>query len=299
MLSSLAACGGGGDTPAPDAPAAKDVGFNKPTAPLKANMEVSEDSWMEIGPADMACLGTANADVATTVEVALSTVVRDFQSDNLVPGAMVTAFLDQDVTVPFDTQTADGNAALTITIPVGTKRFGYKMVDGTALDTLLLNQKVDPDNAMQTEASIRSVSKSTAQTLPALIGISRTQGTGVLAGALRDCSDRETSNFIATVTTAPARSYDEANSTRVNGADTYYFSSSVGLPVRHTQKAAASEDGLFMIVEIDPAPTAFVQVWGYIDDAALAADDLTLIAELETASVADTVITGSYEPLRQ
>jgi hypothetical protein len=54
-----------------------------------------------------------------------------------------------------------------------------------------------------------------------------------------------------------------------------------------------------MIVEIDPAPTAFVQVWGYIDDAALAADDLKLIAELETASVADTVITGSYEPLRQ
>jgi len=299
MLSSLAACGGGGDSPAPDAPAAKDIGFNKPTKSLKANMEVSEDSWMEIGAADMACLGTPSTDLATTVEVALSTVVRDFQSDNLVPGAMITAFKDQDIGVPFDTQTADGNAAVTITIPVGTKRFGYKMVDSTSLDTLLLNQKVDPDMATQTEGSIRSVSKSTAQTLPALIGISRTQGTGVLAGALRDCQDRETSNFIATVTTVPARSYDEANANRVNGADTYYFSSSVGLPVRHTQKSAGSEDGLFMIVEIDPAPTAFVQVWGYRDDAALAADNLELIAELQTQSVADTVITGSYEPLRQ
>jgi hypothetical protein len=77
------------------------------------------------------------------------------------------------------------------------------------------------------------------------------------------------------------------------------ISSSVGLPVRHTQKSAGSEDGLFMIVELAPAPTAFVQVWGYVDDAALAADQISLVAELQTESVADTVITGSYEPLRQ
>lgn len=296
LIGSLAACGGGGDSPTPDAPAAKDIGFNKPTKTLKANQELSEDNWMEIGPADLSCLNTAANDPATTVEVALSTVVRDFQSDNLVPNAMVTAFQNQDVGNPFDTTQADGNAALTITIPVGTKRFGYKMVDGSALDTLLLNQKVDPNSAVQTEEVIKSVSKSTAQTLPALIGISRTVGTGVLAGAIRDCQDREISNFIATVALNSTTNADEIQF--APGTDTYYFSSSVGLPVRHTQKSAGSEDGLFMIVELEPTPTAFVQVWGFPDDAALASGTLVKIAELQTQVIADTVITGSYEPLR-
>jgi hypothetical protein len=293
----LAACGGGENTPTPDAPEeGPDIGFNRPTASLKANMEVAEDMWEEIGPADLACLNTASADMPTTVAVALSTVVRDFQSDNLVPNAAVTAFLDQDIDKPFFTGAADGNAAITVDIPAGTRRFGYKMVDDSALDTLLLNQTVDPDNPTQTVGSIQSVSKSTAQTLPALIGISRTAGTGVLAGAIRDCQEREISNFIATVTLNQARTAAEIQ--HAPGTDTYYFSSSVGLPVRHTQKPMGSEDGLFMIVELAPTALAYVQVWGYITDADIETDNLTLIAELETSVIADTVITGSYEPLR-
>jgi hypothetical protein len=170
------------------------------------------------------------------------------------------------------------------------------MIDPSSLDTLLLNQKVDPDVPMQTEGSIRTVSKSTAQTLPALIGISRTPGTGVLAGAIRDCQDREISNFIATVQLNKTANVDEIQ--HAPGADTYYFSSSVGLPVRHTQKPMGSEDGLFMIVELAPTPLAYVTIWGYLNDADLAADNLTLIGELETQVIADTVITGSYEPIR-
>lgn len=296
-MSLIAACGGGGTTPSPDAPSAVDHGFNKPTAPLKANMETTPDHWMEIGDADLSCLNTPSADRATTVAVQLSTVVKDFQSSSLVPNAMVTAFANQDITVPFDSATSDTEAKLTIDIPIGTKRFGYKMISGSALDTLLLNQKVLPDMPMQTESSIRSVSKSTAQTLPALIGVSRTPGTGVLAGAIRDCQNREVSNFIATVATNAART--AADIQHAPGADTYYFSSTVGLPVRHTQKQAGSEDGLFMVIELQPAATAFVQVWGYPTAADVASDNLTLIAELQTQVIADTVITGSYEPLRQ
>lgn len=295
LTSLLAACGGSGssaDKPAIDAPP-KDIGFSNPVASLKANREVSTDNWEEIGPADLSCLGTPAADPPTTVAVALSTVVRDFQSDNLVPNAVVTAFRGQDTTMVFDTKTSDQNAAITFNIPVGVTRFGYKMVSDSALDTLLLNQKVKPDMPTQTESSIRSVSKTTAQTLPALIGVSRTEGTGVLAGAIRDCQDREISNFIATVSTT------KGTVTHAPGADTYYFSPTVGLPVRHSQQKHGSKDGLFMIIELQPAPTAYVQVWGYKTDADMAANKLELIAELQTNVIADTVITGSYEPLRQ
>lgn len=293
LTSLLVACGGddGPSGPGIDA-AGKDIGFTNPTAPLKANREVSKDNWEEIGDADLSCLGTAANDPATTVAVTLMTEVEDFQSGNPVPGSTVTAFRGQNVTDTFDTQTSDQNAKLTMTVPVGVARFGYKMTSGSALDTLLLNQKIAPDQAAQTVSAIASVSKTTAQTLPALIGVSRTEGTGVLAGAIRDCQNREISNFIATVSTT------KSTVTHATGADTYYFSPTVGLPVRHSQQKHGSKNGLFMIIELQPAPTAYVQIWGYKTQADVDSNKLELIGELQTNVIADTVITGSFEPLR-
>lgn len=288
LLTSLvaaAACGGDGGTTPPDA--AVDIGFNKPAASLKANM-----GDMEVGAADLGCLGTPANDPATTVTVTLATTVRDFQRNTTVPNAVVTAFRGVEVNQPFDTKTADGDGAVSITIPVGVKRFGFKMTDPSSLDTLLLNQTVDPGMMNQTLGSIQTVSKSTATLLPALINKTRTAGTGVLAGAMRDCQDREISNFIATVSSTPG------TATPLPGADTYYFDAMADLPVRHNQLASASGNGLFMVIEIEPAAMAYVQVWGYPTDADLAADNLKLIAELQAPVIADTVITGSYEPLR-
>jgi len=303
LISSLTACGGSGES-TPDAAEVKDIGFNKPAKALKANEEQMPDKWVEIGDADLTCFNTPASDAAISLAggVVVNTTIRDFQSDNLVPGASISVFNNQDDANPFTTVTADGNADVTFTLPMGTKRFGYKMVDSTSLDTLLLNQVVKPDIATQDVSDIKSVSKSTAQTLPALIGISRTQGTGVLAGAMRDCQDREVSNFIATVSTTSGAVNHVAGPCGDGEqciSDTYYFSSSVGLPVRHTQKAAGSEDGLFMVVELVPTSVVFVQVWGYPTQAeADAQGDLTMIAELKTTVIGDTVITGSYEPLR-
>jgi hypothetical protein len=299
---SLAACGGG-DPVEPDA--AVDIGFNTPTVSLKANKEIAEDTWMELGPADLACLNTPSADVATSVSVTLNVIVKDFQSGNAVPGSMIEVFKDQNHTMAFGNATADTMANAMLTIPVGTKRFGYKMTASSALPTFLLNQTVKPDVAVQPEGTcnptpcretIQSVSNATAATLPALIGQTRTQGTGVVAGALRDCQEREISGFIATMSSTPA----QANT--IMGADSYYFSSEVGLPVHHNRQAFASADGLFMIIEIPAtAPMGYVQMWGFPTDADLGMGKagLKLIAELQVPILSDTVITGSYEPLRQ
>lgn len=283
-----AACGGDGDPPVPDAPPAVDIGFNKPTASLKANV-----NEMEVGPADLSCLGAPADDPPTTVAVELATTVRDFQNSTTpVPNAVVTAFRNADVGQVFDTKTADGDGKVTIDIPIGVARFGFKMTDPSSLDTLLLNQKVAPDEPMQMLGSINTVSQTTATLLPALINKNRTPGTGVLAGAMRDCQRREISNFIATVSST------RGTVTHLPGADAYYFDPQGGLPVRHNQRGAASADGLFLIIQIPVAATAFVQVWGYPTDADLAGDQLKLIAELEAPVIADTVITGTYEPLR-
>jgi len=291
---SLAACGGD-DTTTPDA--AVDIGFNLPTVSLHANKETSPDVWEDQGPADLSCLNTPSADMATTVQVSLATKVTDFQSGNAVPNSMVKIFKGVDYMNPFDTQTADGNANITFTVPTGVTRFGYLMTSSTALPTFLLNQILpSPSEPSQTEAKIQSVSNATAATLPALIGQTRTVGTGVVAGALRDCQKREISGFIATISSV------KGSSTTIAGADAYYFDSAVGLPVHHNRQESASGDGLFMIIEIPSSmPTGYVQMWGFPTDAdkAMGMAGLKLIAELQVPVLADNVITGSYEPLRQ
>lgn len=291
-LSLLAvACGDdGGETPPPDA-AAPDIGFTKPTASLKANV-----NEVEMGAADLSCLNTPANDVATTVNVTLSSNVRDFQNSSVVAMAEVTAFRNVDLTDVLGTSTANdtGNVTLNLTAGAnGIKRFGFKMKHASSMDTLLLNQKLAmPNEPQQTHANIQIVSLTTATLLPALINKQRTPGTGVLAGSMNDCQGREISNFIATVSST------KSTVTHLAGADTYYFDPAAGLPVRHHQRGSGSADGLFMVIEMAPTASAYVQVWGYPTDADLAADQLKLVAELQTPVIADTVITGTYEPLR-
>jgi hypothetical protein len=298
---SLAACGGEDTTP----DAAVDIGFNPPTVTLKANKEISEDNWMEVGAADLSCLNTPSADMATTVAVTLNAEVKDFQSGNAVPGSMVEVFPEQKYMMPFGAAVmADTMANLTLSIPVGTKRFGYRMTSSNSLPTFLLNQILEPSVDVQPDGTctpapcretIQSVSNATAATLPALIGQTRTPGTGVVAGALRDCMGREISGFIATMSSTPA------TASTIGGADTYYFSSEVGLPVHHNRQAYASADGLFMIIEIPSGtPTGYVQMWGFPTDTdmQMGKAGLKLIAELQVPILMDTVITGSYEPKR-
>jgi hypothetical protein len=248
---------------------------------------------VSLGSADLSCLGSANADVATTVPVTLATTVFDFQNTTqMVGSAAVTAFPGIDTGSAFFTGSADGSGNIAITIPVGITRFGIDMNASGWMNTFLLNQKVDPSTADQTLAKIQIISNTTAQTLPALIGVDRTPGTGVVAGALRDCQVHEISNYVATISST------SGTATPIAGADAYYFSASVGLPVHHDQQESASQDGLFMVIQLPATSSAYVQAWGYLSDADLAADKLTLISELAVPVLADTVITGSFEPLR-
>lgn len=277
---SLVACGDdGGSTPPPDAPETPDIGFTKPDKPLMA---------------DLSCLNTPGDDVTSTAEITIEATVTDFQDGELMPDTVVTVFKDQNVGSPEGAPaTADADSKVTLTLPAGTTRFGYKMTHDAALDTLLLNQTLrDASTSPQDLGEIQIVKTSTAQTLAALIGISRTPGTGILAGAVRDCAGAEISNFIATVSST------QGTVTHVPGVDSYYFSPVSGLPARHNQQPASSENGLFMAIQMQPTAKAYVQVWGYPTQADVDSDNLTLIAELETQVIADTVITGSYEPLR-
>jgi len=272
---------------------AADVGFNKPTATLKANMQVSKGMWMEIGDAD---LTSCAADAATAAPVMLNTKVVDFQNQTAVPSASVIAFPLINSSTPFDTQTSNTtDGSISFTIPAGTKRYGFKMTADGQFPTFLLNQYVVPANVtggVTTDPStIQSVSNATAALLPALIGQTRTAGTGVAAGAVRDCNHHEISNFVVSVSST------SGTSTPIAGSQTFYFSLAPELPVHHKQAEAAAQNALFMAIQLPATNTAYVQAWGFPTAGDLASGEMKLVSELAVPVLADTVVTGSFEPM--
>lgn len=292
-LLGTAACGGDDGAPAgPDAAVLPNGGFDvtQLTETTKANMD--ED---EIGEANWDCLGTPTDDTASTVAITLTGVLNDFQTSSTeLRDATVTVFHDTDYQNPVDTfgpTAVDGQ--YTLDLPAGGTRWGFKVTQDDYTDTFLLNQYFDPNNAAQS-LNISAISEGLTTALPAIIGLVRTPGSGVLAGAMRDCDDHEVSHVIATVS-ATSGQIDH-----LEGADTYYLDSSAGLPVRHDQLAQTDTNGLFAVFQLPVTTEAFIQIWGFTDSADIADGEagLTLLAELASPTVADTVITGSIEPLR-
>jgi hypothetical protein len=282
--------GCGGDD-ADDTPDAGLGGFAPPDVIAHA-YEENDDVYTDLGEADFSCLNTATDDAATSVEVALTGTIGDFQTGDDAPEVTAEAFKLIDWQNPFATATSDDDGNYAMTVPIGVTRFGFKMTSEDIMDTFLLNQYVEPDQAEQ-RLSIDSVSILTANALPAFIGVTRTPGLGIVAGAMRDCQDREVKGTIATVSSV------SGTATHLAGATTYYFSAgSTTLPVRHVQQPYTNGDGLFMTIEVPTTASAFLQVWGFISGQDPAVDELTLLAEIPTPVLEDTVVTFSLEPLR-
>jgi len=309
-----AACGGGGGD---DVTGNK--GFVAPTTPCNGCSGVITEAFQEIdgvwtsqGAADWSCLGTPSDDLPSTTAITLTGLIDDFQTGDAVPLADIKAFHVVDVNNPIATATGDDNGDYTMTLPVGVERVGFDMTADGQMRTLLLNQYFDPDTSDQTQ-DMSSVSVLTAQALSAFIGVTRTPGRGIVAGAMRDCNNHEVANAIATVAGAQGttfdavmHAYDETECTRTvsdqklpDCTQTYYFSAGgTSLPVQHSLAPATNKDGLFMTIEVPEVTGAYLQVWGYVDGQDPASEDPTLLAEIPSPVIPDVVVTFSLEPLR-
>jgi hypothetical protein len=251
--------------------------------------------FTEHGPADWSCLNTTSADVVTTDAVTLSGVITDFQTDKALPDAEVHVFADvKDIGgTGVDNTITDEDGNYTVTIGAGTTRAAYRITARGQMDTYSLNLALDVASGAQTE-DINSVSLLTANALPAFIGVTRTPGLGVLAGAIRDCQDREVAGAIVTVSDV------SGSPEHLDGALSYYFSAEPNnsLPVRHNLAANTNQDGRFTVLELQPGQEAYLQVWGFMDGQDPETDDLTLLAEIPSPILPDSVVISSMEPLR-
>ena len=264
--------GGDGDGTQVDAAPGGNPGFPMPTAVTKANVKMN-GVWTEAGDADWSCLGTPSTDAPSTQAITLSGKIEDFQTSAADRGAYSINLAQ---------------------LPSGTTRYGFKFEGAGYVKTYLLNQYIDPTNATAMR-DMAAVSESTATALPAFIGVSRDTTKGVLAGAMRDCQNREVSNAVATVSSVAGEA------SHLTGAKTFYFSAgSSSLPVRHNVSPTMNKDGLFVVLDLPPqTEPAFIQIWGFRNQAELTAGTLTLLSELAAPVEANAVITASVEVKRQ
>jgi hypothetical protein len=164
------------------------------------------------------------------------------------------------------------------------------------MDTFRLEQLLAPDVADQT-LNTESISELTANALPAFIGITRTDGLGVVVGVISDCQGYAVAGAIGTVSSVQG---EPVHLDEHEQFGTYYFSAaSTSLPVRNGQRRTTNTDGRFVVIELpEQDANAWIQVWGFITEDDLANGELQLVAELPTPVLADAVVILDMEPLR-
>lgn len=302
----VAACGDDGgaavDAGGPDAgPKCEDYG-GAPCFELPPSEAMAYDSaTMTLVAADWACAKDVPMPAAGPVTV--SGVIEDFQTSDPVDGATIDAFTGLDFSTPLATDgptPQDGTYTMTMATGAMSLMNFRTSKAGAALDTYALNVEVDIVNG-ETNFTRGSVSLLTANALPAFIGVTRTDGLGVLAGVARDCQGREVANVIATVSSTT--SVGDVAPTFVPGALVFYFQGQDADPNLPTRRRVTmtenfkktQDDGLFVIIEIPPTTggaTYFLQTWGFktAADVAMGMAGLSLLSELEAPVVGDSVI---------
>ena len=265
-----------------------DIGFAMPTEITQAY--VYDDGWVDMGPADWSCLGAPANDPPTTVAVTLAGSVADFQTGNSIENGSIEAFVGGDYMTPIASTAdlTDGNYSLDL--PIGVHRPAFLVTTDEGLDTYQLDTRLAPGETSQ-DLELESFSVLTANALPAFVGVTRTPGRALTVWQILDCNGRVVKNAIATVSST------SECPTPLPDAVTYYFSGgTTPLPVRHTQQASSSADGLFMVIEMEPGPQAAVQVWGFINGQTIGDDPPVLLAEIFVPLFGDSVAIGDARP---
>jgi hypothetical protein len=274
--------------------------FELPTVPVMANPGMGMAPVAPNFDCDLPAVTTA------TAAVTIAGRVDDFQTDAPVANATVDVFSGLNyLGAPVATGMTNALGAYTVTVPAGTMGpLSWRVRATETLDTYLVNDTVDLTRAAITGSNRNSVTQTTAGLLTALLGQTRRDGTGIVAGEALDCQRRDLIGAIATISTTSSRGTN-ARPTFVADAQVYYFSATSGLPTSRnaaTMTNVTSLNGLYLSIQIPPSSTAtyYAQVWGFRTQAAVAmgAAGLSLLSEVPVRVLPDVLVTVNQQPLR-
>lgn len=295
------------DAPAADVPVARrcnvnggEACFELPTVAVMAN----GGTGMPMVAPDFAC--NLAAVTTTTAALPIAGRVADFQTNAPVANATVDVFSGLNyLGAPIATGMSDATGMYTVTVPAGTMGpLSWRVRATDTLDTYLVNDTTDLTRAAVTGSNRNSVASTTAGLLAALLGQSRREGTGIIAGNALDCQRRDLIGAIATLSSTSSIGTG-ARPTFVPDAQVYYFSPTSGLPTSRnaaTMTNVTSSNGLYIAIQIPPSTTAtyYAQIWGFRTTAAVAmgAAGLSLLSEVPVKVLPDVLVTVNNEPLR-
>ena len=295
------------DAPAADVPVVRRCNvnggescFELPTVAVMAN----GGTGMPMVAPDFAC--NLAAVTTTTAALPISGRVADFQTNAPVANATVDVFSGLNyLGAPLATGMSDATGMYTVTVPAGTMGpLSWRVRATDTLDTYLVNDTTDLTRAAVTGSNRNSVASTTAGLLAALLGQSRREGTGIIAGNALDCQRRDLIGAIATISSTSSVATG-ARPTFVPDAQVYYFSPTSGLPTPRnaaTMTTVTSSNGLYIAIQIPPSTTAtyYAQIWGFRTTAAVAmgAAGLSLLSEVPVKVLPDVLVTVNNEPLR-
>ena len=184
-----------------DAGTTSNPGFPTPTAITRANVRTG-GVWNEVGDADWTCLGTATTDLPATGPIALAGTVENYQLGDGVGAAQVTAFPMLTPATALGTATSSttpatrGDFAMTVAaLPAGVRRYGFTVAAAGYLTTYVVARYLTP-GAAQT-ITLRAMAESTANALPAFVGVARDPSKAMAIGEMVDCQGRAVSNAVA------------------------------------------------------------------------------------------------------
>lgn len=267
---------------------------------------------VEGGTPDYTCVGGADPALSFSADTEISGIVNDFEQDTPVEGIVVAVYsslqdlLDEN---PYDvSEPSSPTGSYAVTAPSGVPRLHFKMHDPATedyYDTIEIMEPVagmPPGPPQATGKDRIVVSAITMATVPAILGIARQPGTGIVAGRVYDCQRRE-------VQFAAQRAYDappDAPSRTLlsvyegAGRNSFYFGN--GMPVR--DRVFTDVEGQFIIANVPYTQGEFVtmEMWGRLQSDWLPAghEDCTegcLISVQDVPVLPDTVVITDMLPL--
>jgi hypothetical protein len=226
--------------------------------PLAAWSETADPLFVEAS-LDYSCLGTrtepnAGAPVSTRFEL------RDFQDDFPVPGTEVWLFTNNTIAdacaAPDCLQfTTDAMGNGTVQLPANAW-YAYRVLPRMGLSRMstvfAVFQYNEPAPSVANQAVVgNSVSGSTIDLIPALLGISRTSGLAIIAGRIEDCAG----NFVENVS---IRLFDPDGNEIVPGTlneepHFNYFNGNAMDNLPDQTQLYSNRDGLYVLSQITVA----------------------------------------------
>ena len=269
-----------------------------PEATAFTENEAAEE--FESASIDLSCLGSRTQPTAGE-EIDVTFQLRDFQDDFEVPEIDVWLFTDNVIA-----DTCDGaNCQLITTDAMGDAQvtlrsngwYAYRVLpfDGPSRGTTVFGvfqyNEVAPA-AAGSSVEGASVSGSTIDLIPALLGIPREEGRAILAGTVYDCNEANVMNAIVRVYDPDGNLVEEGE--RITDPHYHYFDGNAANNLPDQTAEHTSEDGLYVIPQVpvaDERPYR-IEAWATVDN------ELTMIACESARIFGDAVTILNLAPLR-